>query len=112
MKYFIDEKTRKESGSTCFLDFQKGYYHDKCWLNDSINISDTLWNKLELSKLFSIVLADFDYYGLNVVNKEQWNKIVEISRKMNAEWEEVIAEVTPWVSMCFDENEVFTIIGM
>lgn len=112
MKYFINEQKRKESGSTCYFEFQKGYYHNKCWLNDSISISDTLWDEFNLSELFSSVIYNFDYYGLNVVNKKQWDNLVKIGQESNSIWQEVIAEATPWVSICFEENEVFTIMGM
>lgn len=112
MKFFVDEQKRKESNSTCYLEFQRGYYHDECWRKDSISISGTLWTEINLSKLFRSVIHNFDYYGLNVVNKKDWDEIVQISLTSNAVWQEVIAEAIPWVSRCFEENEVFTIVGM
>ena len=42
MKYFVDETERKASGSTCYLEWQKGYHHDECWLSDSTFISRSL----------------------------------------------------------------------
>ena len=112
MKYFVDERGRKASHSSCYFEFQRGRYHDRCWLDDSISISNTVWDELRLSELFGTVLPTFDYFGINVVTREQWERIVEISQKSNLLWSEVIAEVTSWVEQCFEENEVFSVLGM
>lgn len=56
MKYFVDEEKRKASHSTCYFEFQMGYYHDKCWLSDSISISDSLWDEYHLSDLLNCAL--------------------------------------------------------
>lgn len=111
MKYFVNERERKASNSTCYFEFQRGNYKN-CWLHDSISISDTLWDEFNLSELFHNIIENFDYYDHNVVTKKQWDEIVKISQKSNTIWREVIAEAVPWVSECFEENEVFTIIGM
>lgn len=112
MKYFVNEEERKSSHSTCYFEFQKGYYHDKCWLEDSISIHDELWNKFNLSELISGVIENFDYYGTTVVTKSQWNTIVKNSKEADPVWEDIIAEVIPWADHCFEEYEAFTILGM
>ena len=71
MKFFVDEEKRKASHSTCYFEFQKGYYHGKCWLPDSINISDSLWNEYHLSDLIACVIKNVDYYGTTIVTKNQ-----------------------------------------
>lgn len=112
MKYFVTETKRKASNSTCFFEFQKGYYHDQYWLQDSINISDDLWDEFNLSELIGNVNKDFNYYGITVITKNQWNKIINNSQKTDSAWKDVIAEAIPWVNDCFEKNEVFSIIGM
>ncbi len=112
MKFFVNEEKRKASHSTCYFEFQKGYYHDKCWLPDSISISDTLWDEYHLSDLISRVIKKFDYYGTTIVKKDQWAEIVKFSQESGAIWGEVIAEATPWVNECFKKYDVFTIIGI
>ena len=67
----MDEEKRKASHSTCYFEFQKGYYHGKCWLPDSINISDSLWNEYHLSDLIACVIKNVDYYGTTIVTKNQ-----------------------------------------
>ena len=90
MKYFITEEERKTSGSTCYFEFMKGRYHDKCWLPDSISISDELWDEVGLSKLISGVIGCFDYYGVTVINKHQWGEIVKNSKGSDPIIEDVI----------------------
>ncbi|MCD7748336.1 MAG: hypothetical protein LUI61_08415 [Firmicutes bacterium] len=112
MKYFVDEVKRKETHSTCYFEFQRGYYHDKCWLEDSISIRDTLWDEYHLSDLISCVIDDFDYYGVTIVTKNQWGEITKISENSGLIWHEVIAEAAPWVTECFKKHDVFTILGI
>lgn len=112
MKYFVDEEKRKASHSTCYFEFQMGYYHDKFWLPDSISIHDSLWDEYHLSDLIGCVIKDFDYYGITIVTKTQWEEIVRLSQKSGSIWEKVIAEAVPWVNECFKRHEVFTILGM
>lgn len=112
MKYFVNEAVRKASHSTCYFEFQKGYNHDKCWLQDSISISADLWDEFDLSTLIGGIIGDFDYFGITVVTKNQWDKIVENSRDAGSNWENIIAEAIPWVNDCFEEYDVFTIMGM
>jgi len=80
MKYFVSEEERKASHSTCYFEFQEGYYHDKCWLPNSISMKCELWDEYKLSKLINDVVEKFDYYGITVVTKEQWEVIVNHSQ--------------------------------
>lgn len=111
LKYFVSEEERKASHSTCYFEFQQGYYRGQCWLPDSISISGTLWDKFDLSNLFERVIEEFDYFDTTVVTKTQWSNIIEISKERTA-WYEIIKEAVPWVDRCFKSHEVFTILGM
>lgn len=112
MKYFVDEVQRKNSQTSCYFEFQKGHYHNVCWLEDSINIYIELWDDFDLSNLFSQVVEDFDYYGLTTVNQAQWNKIVSIAYDEGNVWKKIVDEITPWVNECFCNHSVFTILGI
>lgn len=112
MKFFINEEQRKNSHSTCYLEFQKGYYQDVCWLNTSISINDVLWDEYQVSKLILEVVPEFDFYGLTVITKEQWDSIVMKSQKEGCICKEIIAEAIPWATKCFETNDVFTILGI
>ena len=96
MKYFIDEEQRKASGKTCYFEFQKGKFRNKCWLKDSLCIHANTFDLLNLDELFSNSIVKFNYYGLTVINKEQWENFV-IKSKDKKEWLSVIEELTPWV---------------
>ena len=112
MKYFVNEKERKASGSTCYFEFQKGFYQNKSWLEDSVCLHADLFDELRLFRLFSDSLGTFDYYGpTNVVNKEKWDMIVEKSKE-NESWKSVIDELKPWVEDCFIRYHHFTICGI
>ena len=112
MRYFVNEKERKASGSTYYFEFQKGKYRNKAWLKDSICIYADLFDELLLFRLFADSLGSFDYYGpTNVIEKEQWYKIIENSKK-NEHWKLVIEELRPWVEECFNEHKCFTICGI
>ena len=112
MKYFVSEAERKASHSSCYFEFQQGLHHDQCWLPDSISIHESLWNEFDLSSLFGRVIQDFDYFGITVVSKAQWNEIIQISQDPHPAWYEIIAEAAPWVEECFLNHEVFSIMGM
>lgn len=115
MKYFVDEVKRKASHSTCYFEFQKGYYHDACWLKDSISLSDTMWDEYHLSDLLGAVIKEFDYYGITTITKEQWDEIVKLSlesKQSEPVRNEIITEAAPWVNECLKEYDVFTILGM
>lgn len=112
MTYFIKEKERKASHSTCFFEFQEGQYHDECWLDSSISISEVMWCKYQMSHLIKMVVTDFDYYGLTEITKEQWIEIVEKSHSADCACGDVIQEAIPWANKCFEKYDVFTIIGM
>lgn len=112
MKYFVTEEVRKASHSTCFFEFQKGYYHDRCWLDGSISIRDTLWEKFSLSDLFRSALDEFDAFGITVITKKQWEEIVKIADQADPIWREVVEDAASWVTECFAEYEVFSILGM
>ena len=71
MKYFVNEDQRKNSCSTCYLEFQVRRYHNKCWLDTSISIRDELWNKFHISKLILEVFPEFDFYGITTITKKQ-----------------------------------------
>ena len=112
MRYFVNEKERKASGSTCYFEFQKGKFRNKYWLNDSICIHADLFDELRLFKLFADVLGGFDYYSpTNLIEKSQWDKIIEKSKE-NEQWKSVIEELTPWAEECFRKHKYFTICGI
>jgi len=111
MKYFISEEKRKESGGTCYFEFQKGKFKNKFWMKDSICLYADLFNELDLYQLFADSLGVFDYYGANEVSQDQWRKIIEKSTE-NEQWKMIIEELKPWVEECFIKHKHFTVCGI
>jgi hypothetical protein len=111
MRYFMSEAERRSSRSTLYFELQKGHYHNKCWLDDSVCIHADIWDSLSLTELFTKALPDFAYYGLTEVNMTEWEKLKELSQA-SFQWEEVMLELSPWVSGCFENNSVFTVCGI
>ena len=94
------------------MEFQQEQYHDKCWLDTSISISDEVWNSRHVSDLILEVIPEFDFYGITIVTKVQWDNILTKSQSDGCTCKEIIAEAVPWAAKCFETNDVFTIIGM
>lgn len=111
MKYFITEAERKATHSSCYFEFQKGRYQEKCWREDSVSLSDDLWDELHLSDLFGEVLPDFNYCGVTAVSREEWDKIL-IRAEEVPQWREIIFEFSPWAEKCFETYDVFSILGL
>lgn len=112
MKYFLNEKQRKESHSTCYYEFQRGKYDGICWKEDSISISDDDFTRLKLGKIFLKAVPEFDYYGITEVNIGQWEKVKLLLREKSGEYEDLLKESEAWFEDNFKEFEVFTICGM
>ena len=68
--------------------------------------------RFNLSELFGHVIGEFDYYGITVVTKAQWNDIVKISQDTHSSWHKIITEAIPWADRCFKGHKVFTILGI
>ena len=111
MKYFISEEKRKESGGTCYFEFQKGKFRNRFWMKDSICLYADLFDELDLYQLFTDSLGEFDYYGVNVVSQDQWFKIIEKSTE-NEQWKMIVEELNPWVAECFIKHKHFTVCGI
>ena len=79
MKYFISEEKRKESGGTCYFEFQKGKFKNKFWMKDSICLYAALFDELDLYQLFADSLGEFDYYAFqssSVPPRFQWQGLI------------------------------------
>lgn len=112
IKYFVNETDRKASRSSCYFEFQKGRYNGNCWLQDSLSISDDLWEDLNLSDLFGEIIPKFAYYGCTTVTQKEWVKLLKRAEESGCLWKEVIEELVPWANECFENNDVFTILGI
>lgn len=102
---------RIRSGSTCYIELQKGPFNGEFWLDDSLNISEDKWEEYKLTELFRDTVPEFDYYGISLVEGYTWAKIIS-KAKDNPMWQEFIEEISPWANDSFKESMGFSICGM
>lgn len=112
MTYFVTESERKKTHSTCFFEFQKGKFESECWKEDSLCLSDDIFEEYKLYNLFSQVLDNFDKYGITVVDRLDWNRLQNAAEELNLVWRKIIIELTPWAEECFKEYDEFSILGI
>ena len=112
MNYFCTEQERKESHSTCYLEFQKGEYKGKHWLKDSISLHDDIFYELHLYSLFIKAIPNFDHYGITEVTEYEWEILKKLALEQGEEVQSLIEELSIWVSDCFEVEKIFTICGI
>ena len=111
MKYFIDEKTRKQLGSSCYFEFQKGL-SDEFWRDDSLLLHADIFDDMKLAKIFKEGLDNFNYYGNTVISAEQWDRFYSFAISKNKEAAELFSELNDWAKECYKDNDVIVIIGI
>ena len=110
MKYFCFESNRV---GTCYHEFYKGKWDKKTfWKSDSILLHDDTLIELEIYKAFAAVIPDYDTYGETQVNQSQWQAILDYASQLDTEAKIALAEATIWVNEVFENEEVFTILGV
>ncbi|MBR4344861.1 MAG: hypothetical protein IKP88_19515 [Lachnospiraceae bacterium] len=112
MRFFVTEDERKSIGSTAFIEFQKGEYDGNCWHIDSICMDDDVFGELHLRRFFSMVLPQFDYYGITQVSKLEFEKLKETAVNFSNDVCECIKELEGWIGENGDKDILFTICGM
>ena len=109
MSYFINCSDREGS---FYVEFNRGEWNDQShWKDDSILISDTFFEDY-IYDIFSSVIEDFDYFGVNRVTKQQWDKITQLAVQSGNETEAIIKEADGWVQETLQERDYFTILGL
>lgn len=111
MSVITNSYDRIKSGSTCFIEFQKGPFRGEFWLDDSINISEETWEALNLTPLFKETVPDFDYYGISLIEAYTWAAIVAKAEEDEG-WSLFVNEVSEWVNDSIKESMVVSVCGM
>ena len=57
---------------TCYFEFQKGTFRNEFWKDDSLLLHMNIFDRLDLSSVFTATIPDFDYYGVTHVAPEQY----------------------------------------
>ncbi len=117
MRFFITEDERKKSGSTAFVEFQKGGYDGTCWHIDSVCMDEDLFSDLHLRRFFSAVLPQYDYYGITQVSVSSFEQLKTAAINFSSDVCECLNELESWIKERSEETEadsdiLFTICGM
>lgn len=112
MRYLITEEDRKRTGSSEFIEFQRGKYDGQCWHIDSVYIAEEMFYEMKLRRFFSSVLPQFDYYGLTQVNADEFDELKKAAPGFSNEAAECMQELADWIGEAGSEDVVFTICGM
>lgn len=114
MRFFVTEDERKSSGSTAFIEFQKGKWDGECWHINSICMDEDVFYELHLRRLFSMTLPQFDYYGITQVSGADFKGVLEASKSFedNPDAAVCMNELQSWIGDGEDDEILFTICGM
>lgn len=109
--YFYTSAQRKATGSTEFVEFQRGH-HRTFWLERSIYLHAELFENLGLWELFSKNLPHFDYFSITEVTPAQYEILKAAAMAQGGEVAALFLELDYWVQDCFFTENVFTICGI
>lgn len=109
--YFYNAAQRKATGSTEFVEFQRGR-HRTFWLERSIYLHAELFENLGLWELFSKNLPHFDYFSITEVTPAQYEILKAAAMAQGGEVAALFLELDYWVQDCFFTENVFTICGI
>ena len=112
MKFFITEAQRKTKHSTCYFEFLKGTFQNRCWNEDSIYLHADVFDALRLYPTFAESLPHFAYYGVTQVTPSQYQKLKSLALEQGGETAAVMQELDLWVENCFLTETCFTICGI
>lgn len=115
MQYFLTEKQRKLTHSTCYHEFFKGTWDldlNGFWNDDSLFIEDDEFCRIGMDRLIEHADSNYDYFGETEITQAHWSKIVTEAKNTGGELWDAILEVVPWAENCYGKHNVITILGM
>ena len=110
--YFRTAAQRKAQGSTCYLEFQRGRFRGKHWLDRSLYLHDDAFEHLGLYEVFVTALPKFDHFGVTEVTPAQYKRLKSIALERGGDIAAAILELDHWVENCFLTETRFTICGI
>lgn len=94
------------------FEFMTGVYAGTHWLEDSLYISEDLFQELELKKIFDLSLKSFSYFGITIVTQNEWENTKKVATQDFPLSCEIIKEIDDWAKVCFEKSNCFTICGI
>lgn len=109
MKYCCTNSARQGS---CYFEFQKGRFLGEFWQDDSLYLSDDIFEALGLYHVFVEILPFFDHYGINEITKEQWRHLTRAAGKRGGAVKEAVEEIDCWFQSDLGDVTVLTVLGI
>lgn len=110
MKYFVQPKDIK---GTMYWEFFKGTWDadkNSWWNEDSLCINWTFYKEIE--DLILKVNPAYDHYGETEITRSQWEQIEELALSKGGLSAAVVKEAEKWMKDTFNEQDVFTVLGL
>ena len=112
MRYFMTASIRKQTGGSCYFEFQKGQRgkNDELtfWKEDSLYLHMDIADEIALYR----IVPNLNYYGETVVDKEKWDMMQNNAKNAGVKAMEVINELRGWVEDNFRNADHFLILGL
>lgn len=109
----IKIQTLKNLQQRDVFEFMRGDYKHEHWQESSIFLTEEAFAFLHLH--INEVLPNFNYFGPNSVNLEQWNQIAFIAftlnKSMDIDFIRFFNKIDDWVQKNFKEHTCFSICG-
>ncbi len=74
MEYIKAISNKEELEGTCYFEFQVGKFDNQFWCSESLYIHEYPFHLIQ--KRIEKYVLNFDYYGVTVVHKNNWQKIL------------------------------------
>ncbi|MEA0552862.1 hypothetical protein U1P98_03945 [Lysinibacillus irui] len=103
----------KLNGRRDVFEFMRGDFKNEHWHKSSIFLTTEAFDVLHL--YIEEVLPDFNYFGPNKVNREQWNQIafnaISLNNSVDIAFLRFFNSIDYWVKENFEEHICFSICG-
>lgn len=101
------------NGRRDVFEFMRGDFKGEHWHESSIFLTEEAFDFLHLH--IEKVLPNFNYFGPNIINSEQWSQITLNARSINnsedIEFVRLFSRIDDWVQRNFEEHTCFSICG-
>ena len=94
------------------FELMRGSFENLHWLEDSLYITEDVFQKLELDVLFRTCLDEFSYFGVTVVTRTDWDRIKNTANHSFPCCSKVLAKIDQWARVGFQTEECFTVCGI
>jgi len=72
-------RDKMELEGTCYIELSLGKYQGKHWCPTSLFFEEEIFGLIE--PIFEIAISDYDHYGMNNADKDEWNKaLIELKK--------------------------------